>query len=106
MPSAASMSDSASAAPRPREQPTDSEVTSGVTSQNSISPAMTRRCAASSPGSAASHARPVVAPVSLLPVLLPPNPAPAESGPAAADMPHHPSASMSGDACPVHNGQR
>jgi hypothetical protein len=29
-----------------------------------------------------------------------------KSGPAAADMPHHPSASMSGDACPVHNGQR
>src|ERR1039457_47859 len=75
-------------------------VTSGVTSQNSISPAMTRRCAASSPGSAASHARPAVTPVLLLPVLLPPNLAPAESGPAAADTPHHPSASMPGDACP------
>jgi hypothetical protein len=64
IPSAASMSDSASAAPRPSEQPADSEVASGAASQNSISAVMTRRCAASSPGRSARHARPGVAPVS------------------------------------------
>ena len=67
MPSAASMSDSASAAPRPSEQPTSSDITSGQVSHKSARRAMTRRCAASSSGSAASQARPVSAPAAALP---------------------------------------
>src|SRR5712691_338639 len=60
-PTAASTSDSASAAPRPSEQPTENDLTRDVATQNSSSTAMTRRCAASSAGSAASQARPASA---------------------------------------------
>ena len=81
------MSESASAAPRPSEQPTSSDLTVGQASHRSASPAITRRCAASSPGSVASQARPVSASAS--PELFLSARAAAGPGPSSAAIPHH-----------------